>query len=87
MSLRAQIKLLVGVSLFLVWTASNAVSATKDTQPPDREILKMMEFLREMEMIQQMEILQDMHHLENAGNLKAGTPQKSPPVKKKETVK
>ena len=50
-------------------------------------MLKMMEFLREMEMIKQMEMLQDMHHLENADDPKTGMPQKTPPAKKKETVK
>lgn len=87
MSLCARLKMLAGSSLFLAWTASNGVSATKDTQPPDREMLKMMEFLREMEMIKQMEMLQDLHHLENAGDPKTGLPQKTPPAKKKETVK
>lgn len=87
MSLRARINLLIALSLFLAWTASSAVSATKDNQPPDREMLKMIEFLRDMEMLKQMEMLQDMHHLENAGEPKTGTPPKTPPTKKKETVK
>jgi hypothetical protein len=85
-NLRVRTKLLVGSSLFLAWTASNAVPATKDTQPPDREMLKMMEFLRDMEMIKQMEMLQDMQHLETVGDSKTA-PQKTAPVKKKESVK
>jgi hypothetical protein len=63
------------------------VAATKD-EPPDREMLKMMEFLREMEMIKQMEMLRDMHVVESAGDqVKNPTPQKSTPGKKKEILK
>ena len=87
MSFRARIKLSAGLSLLLACMAETALPATKDAQPPDREMLKMIEFLREMEMIKQMEMLQDMHHLENASEPKTGAPQKTPPAKKKETVK
>jgi hypothetical protein len=63
------------------------VAATKE-EPPDREMLKMMEFLREMEMIKQMEMLRDMHVVESAGDqAKNPTPQKSTPGKKKEILK
>ena len=31
-------------------------AATKDSEPPDREMLKMMELLREMEMIKQIDM-------------------------------
>jgi hypothetical protein len=66
---------------------STSVAATKDPQSPDREMLKMMEFLRQMEMIQKMELLRDMDHQENTGDPQTTAPQKTPPVKKKETVK
>jgi hypothetical protein len=78
----------VGMILLLALMASTGVAATKESQLPDREMLKMMELLRQMEMIKQMEILRDMHHLENAGAETEKTgPQTTAPAKKKETVK
>jgi len=72
---------------FALLVSSVGVAATKD-EPPDREMLKMMEFLREMEMIKQMEMLRDMHVVENAGDqAKTPTPAKSTPGKKKEIQK
>lgn len=63
------------------------LAATKDSEPPDRAMLKMMELLREMEMIKQIDMLQDMRRLENNDPLKNSEPQKSAPGKKKETPK
>jgi hypothetical protein len=72
---------------FALLVPSVGIAATKD-EPPDREMLKMMEFLREMEMIKQMEMLRDMHVVESAGDqAKNPTPQKSTPGKKKEILK
>jgi hypothetical protein len=82
-SIRAQIKPLIGLTLFLALATSIGVAATKDTQAPDREMLKMMEFLREMEMIKQMEMLQNMEQLENTGETKTAAPQKTPPTKRR----
>jgi hypothetical protein len=81
-------KLAVGLVLPLALLVSSVgVAATKD-EPPDREMLKMMEFLREMEMIKQMEMLRDMHVVESTGDQsKNPTPQKSTPGKKKEILK
>jgi hypothetical protein len=62
-----------------------AFAAAKDSEPPDREMLKMMELLREMEMIKQMDMLRDMQHLENSDQVKNSAAQKSAP--KKETPK
>jgi hypothetical protein len=78
----------VAFILFLALLVSSlGIAATKD-EPPDREMLKMMEFLREMEMIKQMEMLRDMHVVESAGDqAKNPTPQKSTPGKKKEIQK
>ncbi len=74
--------------LCLVLTAPTAASAGAKDDPPDREMLKMMEFLREMEMIKQMEMLQDMQNLESTDELvKSGVPPPGAPGKKKETVK
>jgi hypothetical protein len=84
--MRAQVKALVALSLWLALGASSGAAASKDAQAPDREMLRMMEFLRDIEMIKQMEMLQDMQHLENGGTNTAA-PQKTAPTKKKETVK
>jgi hypothetical protein len=68
--------------------APPAAGATRDQEPPDKEMLKMIEFLREMDMIKQMEMMQDIHHVEAVGEqAKSATPQKPAPVKKKETPK
>jgi hypothetical protein len=68
--------------------APSAFSATKDQEPPDKEMLKMMEFLREMEMIKQVDLMQDLHHVEAVGEqAKSATPQKRAPAPKKETPK
>ena len=62
------------------------LAATHDPRPPDREMLKMMEFLRQMEMIKQLDMMRDMHHLEEGGGA-AGAQPSNPPVKKPETTK
>ena len=63
-------------------------AATKDSEQPDRELLRMMDFLREMEMIKQMEMMQDMQNVESLGDQMPGTTAKNPaPVKKKEATK
>lgn len=74
--------------LSLVLMAPAAAWAAAKDDPPDREMLKMMEFLREMEMIKQMDMLQDMQNIENSDGLaKSGAPSRNAPEKKKETVK
>ena len=61
-------------------------AATKEPQPADREILKMIEFLRQVEMIKQMEMLRDMDHLEESG-ASSNLPRKTAPKNKPETAK
>lgn len=57
-------------------------AATKD-DPPEREMLKMMELLREMDMIKQVEMLRDMQVIEaGSDQAKNAPPRKSPPSKK-----
>lgn len=73
---------------FTLLVTSVGFAATRDSEPPDRDMLKMIEFLREMEMIKQIDMLQDLHNLEIDGDpARSTTPQKSPPGKKKETAK
>lgn len=76
----------VGLALVLIG-ATAAFAATKDADPPDREMLKMMEFLRDMEMLKQLDMLQEMKQLENNDPTKTAAPQKSPLARKKETPK
>jgi hypothetical protein len=66
--------------------SASGFAATKDSAPPDREMLRMMDLLREMDMIKQIDMLQDMHNFENTGaQPKDGAAQKSPSSKPKET--
>lgn len=74
--------------LLVLWLAAIGFGATKDSAPPDREMLRMMELLREMEMIKQIDMLQDMRNFDNASDqAKTPVPQKSAPGKQKESVK
>jgi hypothetical protein len=73
-------------ALFLAPVASS--SATKDQSPPDKEMLKMLEFLRDMEMIKQLDMMQDLHNVEAAGDQAKNNPApKSVPGRKKESAK
>jgi hypothetical protein len=74
------------VTLFLALSAASAAAATRD-EPPDREMLKMMEFLKEMEMIKQMEMLRDMQVVEASGEPAKSAPAQKPPPRKRETSK
>ena len=44
------------------------LAATKDSQPPDKEMLRMMDFLREMQLIKQAEMMQDLSQVEQFGD-------------------
>lgn len=72
----------------LLFGATTAFSATKDPEPPDREMLKMMEFLREMEILKQMEMMRELDRAESLGEpAKSGAPVKSAAARKKESPK
>jgi hypothetical protein len=74
--------------LLLVLAGSTAgFCASKDSQPPDKEMLRMMDFLREMEMIKQAEMMQDLSQVEQVGQSSDTRPQKSLPSKRKEAAK
>jgi hypothetical protein len=63
-------------------------AATRETDLPDREMLKMMEFLREMEMVKHMELMRELDRAEALGETgKTNVAQKPPAAKKKETPK
>ena len=75
-------------AFLLLWMGSWAVAAGAESTPPDREMLRMMDFLRDMEMIKQIDMLQEMPNLEQrdttAKNASAGKPL---PAKQKESAK
>jgi hypothetical protein len=77
------------LSLALVLAAAApAVSATKNQELPDKEMLQMMELLREMDLIKRIDMLRDLHRLEAAGDrAKNLAPQQPAPAIKKETPK
>ena len=78
-----------GLTLLLVLVVStDGVAASKDSQPPDKEMLRMMDFLREMEMIKQVEMMQDLSQVEKTEDQKSDTRSQKPlPSKRKETAR
>jgi len=63
------------------------LGAAKEQEPPDKEMLKMMEFLREMEIIKQQELMRELDRAESlAAQGGTSAPQK-PVVAKKELRK
>lgn len=63
-------------------------TATKDSQPPDKEMLRMMDFLREMELIKQAEMMQDLSQVGQIGDQRPDPPARKPvPPKRKEVAK
>jgi hypothetical protein len=78
-----------GLSVLLVLSVSTAgFAASKDSQPPDKEMLRMMDFLREMEMIKQVEMMQDLSQVERVGDQNSDTRVQKPlPSKRKEAAK
>jgi len=73
------------LSLVLVPAAS---AASKEPEPPDREMLRMMDFLKDMEVIKNLEMMKEVRQLEQMGDQpprNSGPP--SPPAKRKEGIK
>ena len=63
-------------------------AATRETDLPDKEMLKMMELLREMEMVKHMELMRELDRAEALGETgKTNMAQKPPAAKKKESPK
>jgi hypothetical protein len=72
----------------LLGTVQPAVSATKEQELPDKEMLRMIDFLRDMEMIKRMDMLREMERLEPGGaQANNSAPRKAAPLAKKETLK
>jgi hypothetical protein len=63
-------------------------AAAKDLEPPDKEMLRMMDLLREMEIIKQAEMMQDLSPVEAIGDSFSKTPLRKPsPSTRKEATK
>ena len=75
--------------LFVALTVSRVgYTATQDSQPPDKEMLRMMDFLREMELINQAEMMQDLSQVEQIGDPSSDNRVRQPlPGKRKEAAK
>ena len=72
----------------LLITTSAGFAATKQAEPPDKEMLKMIEFLREMEMIKQLDMLRELDRAESLGEQAKNSLPKTPaPAKNKEAPK
>ena len=78
-----------GLILLAALTVARAgLTATRDSQPPDREMLRMMDFLREMELIKQAEMMQDLSEVEWFGDSSSDNRVRQPlPAKRKEAAK
>lgn len=75
------------LALALLLAAAPVRGATKDPAPPDKEMLRMMEFLREMEMLKQMDMMRDLQQVEtSAAQARQSAPRGAAPAKK-ETAK
>jgi hypothetical protein len=62
-------------------------TATKESQSPDKEMLRMMDFLREMELIKQAEMMQDLSQVREFGDPSSDNPVRQPlPAKRKEAA-
>ena len=72
----------------LLATAQPVLGAIKETELPDKEMLKMMEFLRDMEMIKQLDMMREMDQADSVGaDAKRNSPVKSTAVRKTEAPK
>jgi hypothetical protein len=78
-----------GLTLLLILAVSTGgFAASKDNQPPDKEMLRMMDFLRDMEMIKQVDMMQDLSQVEKVGDQNPDTRSQKPlPSKRKEAGK
>jgi hypothetical protein len=74
--------------LLLILAAPQAsFAAAKDNEPPDKEMLRLMDFLRDMEMIKQAEMMQDLAQVEAVGNpISDKAVRKPAPTKRKEAT-
>lgn len=64
-----------------------ATAASKAAEPPDREMLRMLDFLRDMEVIKNMEMMKEMDRLERTRDQASRDPGRPSTPAKKETAK
>ena len=76
------------VLLLVLAGSRTGAAASKDSERPDKEMLRMMDFLREMEMVKQVEMMQDLSQVEQAGAPSVNDRARKPlPSKRKEAAK
>ena len=74
--------------LFSLVLAPAASAASKEPEPPDREMLRMIDFLKDMELIKNLEMMKDIRQLEQVRDQAARDPGRSSlPTTKKEPAK
>lgn len=72
------------LALFLI-ALPGLMGAARETDLPDKEMLKMMELLREMEMVKQLEMMRELDRAESVG-VPAKTIQPQKPLAKKKEI-
>jgi len=72
------------ILLFSLVLAPAASAASKEPEPPDREMLRMMDFLKDLEVIKNLEMMKDIQQLEQMGDQPARNsgPSSAPPKRK-----
>ena len=74
--------------LFSLALTPPAVSAaSKEVEPPDREMLRMLDFLKDMEVIKNMEMMKDIRQLEQMRDQVSRDPGRPSTPTKKEPAK
>ncbi len=74
--------------LFSLVLAPAASAASKEPEPPDREMLRMIDFLKDMELIKNLEMMKDIRQLEQMRDQVSRDPGRpSTPTTKKEPAK
>jgi hypothetical protein len=74
--------------LVALTVSRGGLTATKDSLPPDKEMLRMMDLLREMELIKQAEMIQDLSQVEQIGDPSSDNRVRQPlPGKRKQAAK
>lgn len=71
----------------LVFAPAVTAGADKAVEPPDREMLRMIDFLKDMEVIKNLDMMKDMRQLEQMRDQAARDPGQAGPAKRKEAAK
>ena len=67
--------------VILLIAAPALFGATKEQEPPDKELLKMIEFLRDMEMFKQLEMMRELDLRHSCRPLRRGANRRDPALR------